>query len=461
MDQLAEDHRSAARGLADLRRQFRRRSASVQSDPAVRLPRKSYDMFLQGSDPELSEIESFDAWIEEVAAAGLYTFEMPRESAQAPNNVLVCDSGERLPVINMASYNYLGLGYHPAVIAAAKEALDRYGLGVSSSPITGGTIGLHRELERGLVDFLGIPGRGASLFTTGYNVNTGTVSSIIKAGGHVVLDSAAHMSLMEGAQMSGGQVHVFRHNDCAHLERVLRDITREGPRRILVCTEGVFSADGDLGDIAGVVAVSKRHGAMVLVDEAHSILVCGPGGRGVAAAAGVLDQVDFLVMTFSKAFGAIGGAVVARREITRYINWYARNRLFSCGLDPAVTGGVVRALEVGKGPEGEERRHRVAQRSRQLRKRLRGHVHLVESDSHIVPVIYGSDHCTPMLLHWLQRAGLETSVVQFPAAPQQLSRLRLFVTSEHGPDLIDRAADIVLEAAQRFDFAVDASPAAA
>ncbi len=455
---------SAEQKQALIRDLLRQRQAARPGPHAPELPdyaRTSYDMFISGSDVELSEITRFDTWVESCIAAGRYTFETPRHEAQRPENRLVREGGEQLPVINMASYNYLGLGYHPEVIQAAKDALDRYGLGVSSSPIAGGTILLHRELEQALAGFLGLPNRGVSLFTTGYNVNTGTLSAIIKPGGHVVLDRAAHMSLVEGAQLSRGEVHFFEHNDIADLERVLRAITREGPRRIVVCTEGAYSSDGDYGDLAGITAVARRYGAMVLVDEAHSILVTGPGGRGVAALQGVLDKIDFFVVTFSKALGALGGAVIARRDIARYINWYARCRLFSCGLDPAVTGGVLKALQIGAGTEGERRRQRIRIRSAQLRERLRGRVALVESDSWIVPVIYGSDQRTLLLTDHMQRAGLETSIVQYPAVPRHLSRMRLFVTSEHTQDQIDRAADIIIAAANAFGFAAPFDPSSA
>jgi glycine C-acetyltransferase len=438
-----------------LREVIRKRQSSQLKQKHAEYPdytRMSYDMFMPGSDPELSEIASFNQWVETGIAAGCYTFETPRQTAQRPRNTLVRENGEELPVINMASYNYLGFGYHEAVIQAAKDALDRYGLGVSSSPIAGGTIMLHRKLEEALVAFLGLSEKGASLFTTGYNVNTGTLSAIIKPGGHVILDRAAHMSLVEGAQLSRGEVHYFDHNDMADLERVLRDITRDGPHRIVICSEGAYSSDGDYGDLKGITGLARRYGAMVLVDEAHSILVTGPGGRGVAAAQGVLECIDFFVITFSKGLGGLGGAVITRRDIARYINWYARCRLFSCGLDPAITGGVLKALQLGAGPEGDLRRRRVGERATRLRQRLRGRVSMIESDSWIVPVIYGSDRRTLLLTDYMQRAGLETSIVQYPAVPRHLSRMRLFVTSEHTPDEIDAAADIIIAAAEKFGF---------
>jgi glycine C-acetyltransferase len=355
-------------------------------------------------------------------------------------------------VINFASYNYLGYSYHPEVIAAAKAALDRYGLGVSSSPVAGGTIQLHKDLEERLLDFIGMDGYGVSLFTAGYSVNSGTIPAFIKPGGHVVVDQSAHMSIMEGAQLSRGEVHYFRHNDVQHLDDILREIKKRGPSRVLVCAEGVYSSDGDYGDIRGIVQTAQRHGAKVLVDEAHSILVAGPGGRGICAEQGVLDQIDLFVITFSKAFGGIGGALIAKKEITQYVNWYARCRMFSCALDPAVTGGILRSLELGMGDDGDHRRKVLRDNAEYLRRLLKDRLNIGSSQSCIIPVIYGSDQRTLMLTDAMQRAGLETSIVQFPAVPKDLSRMRLFVTSDHTRAQIERAADILMQAARQFDF---------
>jgi 7-keto-8-aminopelargonate synthetase-like enzyme len=448
------------RGLSPERKRELLRRALEQKHAAAAAPdnlpdftKPSFDMFLMGSDPGLSEVRGFNAWLEATAAAGSYTFETPRREAQRPTNVIVRENGDELPVINTASYNYLGYGYHPDVIAAAKEALDRFGLGVASSPIAGGTIQLHRELEEKLVEFMAVPGNGASLFSSGYAVNSGTISALVKPGGHVVLDRAAHMSIVEGAQLSRADVRYFEHNDVDHLDEVLRDIRQASAGRILVCAEGVYSSDGDYGDLRGISSAAKRHNAMVLVDEAHSILVAGPRGRGVAAQQGVLEDIDLFVITFSKGFGGIGGAVLARQDIVRYVNWYARCRMFSCALDPAVTGGLIRALELAQTPDADRRRARVMANARFLRERLRGKVTMVESDSWIVPVIYGSDRLTLLLTDYMQRAGLETSIVQYPAVPRELSRMRLFVTSEHTEEQLARAAEILLEAADRFGFA--------
>lgn len=260
------------------------------------------------------------------------------------------------------------------------------------------------------------------------------------------------MSILEGAQLARSKVHYFEHNDIDHLAEILKEIAPEASR-ILVCTEGVFSADGDFGALDRIVPLAKSYGAQVLVDEAHSFLLCGPHGRGAAEQQGVLDQVDYLVVTFSKALGGVGGALIARREIARYVNWYARCRMFSCALDPAVTAGVTRGLELGAGSDGQERRTRLQKNATLLRDSLLGKVEIGRSRSWIVPVIFGSETLTIPLADWLQRHGLEGSVMSFPAVPVNEARIRLFVTSEHTGEQIGRCADIVAEAANELGFA--------
>lgn len=416
--------------------------------PPARLFR-TLDMFLESETVEHDEALRFSRWLEEVEDAGLMTFEVPRTSPPLTEVELRRAGGERLRCLNFSAYNYLGYSTHPEVIAAAKGALDRYGLGACSAPVVSGTLDLHQALERALLGFFGLDGRGVSLFSSGYAVNVGAISAYVRAGHHVLIDQAAHMSIVEGAQLSGARTSTFVHNDPESLERALTGLSG----RTLVCAEGVYSADGDIGRIADIVEVAKRHGAAVLVDEAHSILLDGPGGRGTAASQGVLDQVDLLVLTFSKGFGAVGGAVVAPAHVARYVNWYARCRMFSCALDPAVTGGVTRALHLAAGADGDARRLRLHANAAYLRSRLAEHVDIGPSESWIIPVIYGSERLTLALTDWLQREGLDTSPMQFPAVARDRARLRLFVTSEHTRDELDRAAAILIAAAGRFGFA--------
>ncbi len=259
------------------------------------------------------------------------------------------------------------------------------------------------------------------------------------------------MSIVEGAQLARSKVHFFEHNNPDSLETVLKEIGADA-QRVLVCTEGVFSADGDFGALDRIVPLAKSYGAEVLVDEAHSFLLCGSHGRGVAEKMGVLDKIDYLVVTFSKAMGGVGGALIASREITRYVNWYARCRMFSAAIDPAVTAGVTRALELASGSDGDKRRERLHKNAALLRSLLRDKVAIGRSESWIVPVIFGSESLTIPLSDWLQRQGLEGSAMSYPAVPMNEARLRLFVTSEHSEEQIGRCAEIIVRAGEEFMF---------
>ncbi len=414
----------------------------------------SYDMFLSSIDGEQSEAIRFSEWVDMVERDGKYPFEAARLHAQRPEVLARRTNGTVARVLNFSSYNYLGLGYHPEVIDAAKAALDQYGLGACSSPVQAGTLDVHKQLEARLLDFVGLPDRGVSLFSSGYGVNTGSISAIVKRRHHVIVDKSAHMSILEGAQLSRAKIHYFEHNDVDHLRSILQEVAKEG-RRILVCTEGVFSADGDFGALGRVVPVAKEYGAQVLVDEAHSFGAAGPGGRGVAEQQGVLDQVDYLVVTFSKALGGVGGALIAPHAVARYVNWYARCRMFSCALDPAVAAGVTKGVELLGSSEGAQRRTRLVANAHALREAL-NRVDTGRSTSWIVPVIYGDEERTILLADYLLRQGQEGSVMEFPAVPIGEARLRLFVTSEHSPEQIQRCATTMHEAAEHFGFLKDA-----
>lgn len=417
--------------------------------PAAR--RCTLDMFMYSFGHELDEVDEFDAWQRELCAAGMYPFENVRHGAQRPAVQLERTTGERLDVLNFANYNYLGLGYHPEVVRAAQDAIARHGLGAACAPNLSGTLQVHRELEAALADFLGVPGRGVTLFTSGYGANTGTLQAILQRGHHAVLDRLAHMSLLEGARISGADVHYFDHNDPQHLDEVLAGICGQG-RRVVVAVEGVYSADGDFGRLAEIVAVCKRRGAYVLVDEAHSTLLAGAHGRGVAEKDGVLADVDFYIATLSKAFSGVGGALIADRKVTQYVNWFAKSRLFSCAMDPGVAAGMVKVLELARGPLGDERRSRLKANSDRMRALLAPHVPIGPSQSWIVPIIFGDDDLTLDVTDFVQRHGLDTSVMQFPSVPKGEARLRLFMNSEHSVEDIERAAKIVMAAADRFGF---------
>ncbi len=411
----------------------------------------TYDMFMMNMSADLEEMELFAEYVKTLNEKKMYTFEAARFGTQSPETDLVRDNGDKVHVVNLSSYNYLGFSYHPDVIKAAQDAVAIHGLGASSSPVISGTYTIHKKLEESLEKFFGLPDRGVSLFTAGYSVNLGAISAFIKPGHEVIMDANSHMSIVEGAKLSGGNMSYFRHNDMAHLEELLKEKCDDFTR-VLICVEGIYSGDGDYGNLKEVVRLAKQYGAFTLVDEAHSALVSGDNGRGVCEQQGVLEDVDLYVMTFSKAFSGVGGAVYAKKAIVQYMNWYARCRMFSCALDPAVTGGMTKVVELATGPLGAERRARLKTNAKYFRSLLQGKVKLSEGDAWVVIVHFGAESKTLGLNDYLQRTGVDTSIIQFPAVPRNEARIRMFVTSEHTHEQLEKAADVIIKAAAKFDF---------
>jgi glycine C-acetyltransferase len=427
-------------------------------DPMVRhvkahFKQYTYDMFMMNMAPEPEEMILFSNWVDSLNDEKINSFEAVRTSAQKTEVDLIRQSGEHMKLLNFSSYNYLGLSYHPEVIKAAQDAVAKYGLGASSSPVISGTYGIHKVLEEKLVEFFGLPDHAVSLFSSGYGVNLGVLQAFMKPGNVIVLDRNAHMSILEGAKLSGADIKYFRHNDMSHLEEILQ-LACDGYTRVLIGVEGVYSGDGDYGNIKDTVYLAKKYGAYTMVDEAHSVLVAGETGKGVCEMQGVLEDVDLYVMTFSKGFGGIGGAVWARKEYCRYINFYAKCRMFSCALDPAVTGGMVKSLELASSEEGQIRRKRVTENAQYLLSLLKGKVDLGVSESWVVTIIFGNEQKTLDLNNYLQHHGLDTSIMQFPAVAKNEARIRMFVTSEHTKEQLEKAASIILLAAVEYNFII-------
>lgn len=417
---------------------------------------QTLDTFSVADATAYGEIERFSQWVQEASIDNRYPLEAFRTDTQDTAVQIQRMDGDKLEVLSFASYSfYLGYSRHPGVIEAAKDALDQYGLGSGSSPLIGGRLGLHMALEQTVINFMGLPDRSVSIFPSGFGANTGTISAFTKPGDTILFDEISHASLQEGAQLSGADVRYFRHNDAHHLESMLKRIRAQPDgkaMRILVGMEGCYSADGDYGKLDQLVPVAKRYGAKVLVDEAHSMLMIGPKGKGMAAEMGVLEEVDLLMITFSKAFGGIGGACYATKEVARYLNFFAKSRMFSCALDPAVTAGVTCVLEMAGNADGDDRRARLQANGAFLREQLRGKVDIGKSESWIVPVIFGDDSLTLPVLDYIQRHGLDAGVMQYPAAPPGQARLRLFVTASHTRTQLIEAAEIILHAAEQFGF---------
>ena len=251
-------------------------------------------------------------------------------------------NGKQRSVINLCSYNYLGLANHPEVIAAAHEALTTHGLGACGSPMLSGMTDLHRELERRIAKFLNR--EDAMLFNSGFGGALGTISGLLRKTDAAILDNRSHLSLRDGAILSRCRADKFEHNDPASLDKAL---SRKQGRRQLVVVEGIYSMDGDFGNLKELADVAESHKASLFVDEAHSMLACGENGRGAAEKFGVEDRVPLIYGTFSKAFGALGGFVAGSKETLRYLRFYAHPYVYSCALPPVVVAAIIKALEIG------------------------------------------------------------------------------------------------------------------
>jgi 7-keto-8-aminopelargonate synthetase-like enzyme len=410
----------------------------------------SLDMFAVGTDKGYSEVQRFNRYAEAINGSDLDVLEVPRMAGNGTTSRLSRREGV-LSVVNLATYNYLGYARHPEVIKAAKEALDQYGLGAGGAPTTSGTLDLHRRFEETIEKLYGLPEYDVTLFTTGFGAMSGSIGGLMKPGGCVILDQYAHASLFEGAQLSNARTTTFNHNDLEHLESVLKTVVQDHPR-LLIVAEGVYSGEGDVGDIRGIVRLAKKYGALTFVDEAHSALLCGANGRGVCEEQGVLDQVDMIGLTFSKSFGGVGGALVARKAIARYVSWFARCRMFSCALDPAVTAGMTRAVELAMSPDGVERRARLRKNVALMFSLLKGRVNTLRSTTWIIPVLFRDESAVLPLANWLQHEGLDTGLMVYPSVKKGEARLRLFLTSEHTEQQLRTAAEIIVRAADQFGF---------
>jgi glycine C-acetyltransferase len=388
----------------------------------------------EARDP-LQAPPSFTRWMEAGAwAVKLYEPEM-RAAAEARTTITY--NGKPQPVINLCSYNYLGLANHPEVIAAAHEALTTHGLGACGSPMLSGMTDLHRKLEHKISQFAGR--EDAMLFNSGFGGALGTISGLLRKSDVAVLDNRSHLSLRDGATLSRCRAEKFEHNDPASLDISLG---RNKGKRQLVVLEGVYSMDGDFGNLSELIPIAESHGASVFIDEAHSILACGEHGRGAAEKFGVEDRVSLTYGTFSKAFGALGGFIAGSRETLQYLRFYAHPYVYSCALPPVVVAGISKALEVGTSQP--ELRRRLWENADYFRRQLQGlGIDIGNSNTYVMPIVIGDRERMYRLGHELRSRGLWVAPVDYPAVPNDRICFRACVTALHTRADLDEALNIL------------------
>ena len=366
----------------------------------------------------------------EAMESGSYPYFIPLDENEGTE---VEYKGQRL--IMCGSNNYLGLTTHPKVKEAAQQAISRYGTSCTGSRFLNGTLAMHEQLERELADFVGK--EEALIFSTGMQVNLGTISALISRDDVVILDKDDHASIVDGARLGYGKIERFRHNDVEHLERVLKSLPENVGKLIVV--DGVFSMGGDLADLPAIYPIAQKYGARIMVDDAHGMGVTGRG-HGTAAQFGMTDQVDLIMSTFSKSFASLGGFVAGDDDVIHYVKHNARSLIFSASIPAANAAAALAALHVIQ--EEPELADRVNQIGKRISDELRGMGFDVgNSVTPIVPVIIGDDERTFLTWKRLFENGVFVNPVVSPAVPQGMQLLRTSYMASHTDAQMDQVLD--------------------
>ncbi len=372
---------------------------------------------------------------DELKAADLYPYFTAIEEAVG-NEIKVAGR----PMIMVGSNNYLGLAHHSRAKQAAKDAVDRYGVGTCGSRFLTGTIDLHERLEERLARFLR---REAALtFSTGYQTNLGIISTIAGKGDDIIIDRMVHASIIDACRLSFATVHKYRHNNMKDLERLLASLDPGAGKLIVV--DGVFSMEGDIADLPGIVPLARKFGARILVDDAHGIGVLGPTGRGTPEHFGLESEIDLVMGTFSKTFASIGGVVAGAKPIVSYIKHHARSLIFSAAATPASVSSVLAILDMLETqPELRTRLWVVTERMRTGLQAM-GY-DTGPSQTPIIPVYVRDDEKCFMLWRLLREEGIFTTPVVYPA----VSHGQALIRTSYGAGHTDAELDAILAAFEK------------
>lgn len=393
------------------------------------------DFVVGESDDVLAPPSGFSDW----RAAGAWEAQLyePELLGSAEARTTINYDGKPRAVVNLCSYNYLGLSKHPDVLRAAHDALSHYGVGACGSPVLSGMTDLHRELERRIAQFLGR--EDAMIFNNGFGGALGTLAGLLRKSDVAILDNRSHLSLRDGAVLSRSRLERFEHNDPASLDEAL---SRRKGKRQLVVIEGIYSMDGDFAALDTLLDICEAHHACVFIDEAHSMLACGPGGRGAAEQFGVEKRIPLIYGTFSKAFAALGGFVAGPTETLEYLRLYAHPYVYSCALPPMIVAAILEALEVAT--REPQLRERLWENAGYFRSRVNElGIDTGASTTYIMPLIVGDRARMYQLGHDLRRRGLFVAPVDYPAVPEDRICFRACVTANHTRADLDEALNIL------------------
>jgi len=377
-----------------------------------------------------SKFDELIATRENLLATGVTDpFNLVMERVESPT-VAICN-GKR--TILLGTYNYMGMTFDPDVVAAGKKALDDYGSGTTGSRVLNGTYQGHKECEAALRDFYGMD--HAMVFSTGYQANLGIISTIAGKDDYVILDIDSHASIYDGCAMGNAQIVPFRHNDLDALEKRLKRVP-EGAGKLVVL-EGVYSMLGDIAPLDKMVPLAKKYGAMVLVDEAHSMGFIGANGRGVAEAQGVIDDCDFVIGTFSKSVGTVGGFCVSNHPKFEIMRLVCRPYVFTASLPPSVVATA--ATSIRKLQAAKDKRDHLWENSKRLHAGLRQlgfTLGTEEPQSAIIAVIMPDLETGAAMWEALLKEGLYVNLARPPATPANMTLLRCSLCALHSEEQV-------------------------
>ncbi|MCX4911608.1 aminotransferase class I/II-fold pyridoxal phosphate-dependent enzyme [Streptomyces sp. NBC_00878] len=405
---------------------------------------RSMKDFMEERDSDLfAKTRSFAKYLRRREAERLYWYGMPLHS-RCENRAVILDelTGHKREFLMFASNNYLGLANHPKVIEAVCDATREYGATHTGSRFIGGTNALHKELERRLAAFKQRP--GCIVYPGGYAANLGAISALVKSYDTLVVDKLNHMSMVDGARLSGGIRKIYQHNDMADLERILKRSDDRSSGR-LIAADGVFSMHGDICDLPEIVRLAKEYDARVLIDDAHSTGVLGERGSGTAEHFGLKGEVDLELGTMSKALAGMGGFVVGEEEVIEYLRFYSNSYVFAANIPAGVAAGLIASIDIIESEP--ERITKLWSNIRLLHSQLAdAGFDLENTQSAILPIVIGDERKAMEMGRAVRARGLFCQTVVFPGVPLGDARLRVSVTSEHTREDLETAAGIFVEA---------------
>ena len=378
-----------------------------------------------------SKFDGIIAEREALAATGVRDpFSIVMDELKSPTVAMI--KGKE--TILVGTYNYMGMTFDPDVIQAGKDALDQFGRGTNGSRVLNGTYKDHKDVEDALREFYGTS--GAMVFSTGYQANLGFVSAIAGKGDYIVLDADSHASIYDGCKMGDAEIVRFRHNSVEDLDKRLGRIPAEAQK--LVILEGVYSMVGDVAPLVEMVAVAKKHGAMIMSDEAHSMGFFGPNGRGVYEELGLEGEVDFIVGTFSKSVGTVGGFVVSNHPKFEVLRFVCRPYIFTASLPPSVVATA--ATSIRKLMHAHNKRQHLWENARKMHSGLRAMGYTLGTEtcqSAIIAVMLPDQQQAVVTWQALLEMGVYVNVARPPATPNGMFLLRCSLCAEHSVEQVD------------------------